>query len=143
MHRQRSSVDAHNRAKTPYRVRDIAIDVGLLMTAFTFILLGGTGLVGRLAGINYPLSGLMVTDAALTGLLAGCCLLGWLTYTRPLSIAAALPLAAITLYTLLHNSWGGGPWASSSWVSGGLRILSVAALLLFLVCFLHLTKKLT
>lgn len=143
MQAKKATSSSHDTATLPYRIRDIAIDVGLLMVAATFILLGGTGLVGRLAGINYPLSGLMVTDAALTGLLAGCCLLGWLTQHRRLSYLAAIPLAVITLYTLVHNGLVGGPWVARSWVSGGPRILSVAALLLLLVavCTLLGMKK--
>lgn len=120
--------DAH----LPYRVRDVAMDVGLLMVATIFTLLGGTGLLGHLAGIDYPLNGLMVADAALTGFLAGLGLLGWLYGKRWLSCLAALPLVLITLYTLIHNGLAGGPWAGESWVSGGPRTLSAAALLLFL-----------
>ncbi|WP_254902994.1 GGDEF domain-containing phosphodiesterase [Halomonas sp. CSM-2] len=117
----------------PYRIRDVAMDVGLVMVAAVFILLGGTGLIGRLMGIAYPLSGLMVADAALTGFLAGLCLLGWLLQQRWLVYLAAMPLALITLYTLVHNGLSGGPWVGASWVSGGPRILSAAAFLLFLV----------
>ncbi|MGO3666979.1 MAG: EAL domain-containing protein [Vreelandella alkaliphila] len=143
MQAKRAKSSANDTATAPYRIRDIAIDVGLLMVAATFILLGSTGLIGRWAGIDYPLSGLMVTDAALTGLLAGCCLLGWLIHYRGLIAVAAVPLAAITLYTLVHNVWVGGPWVSVSWVSGGPRILSAAALLLLLVaaCTLLGMKK--
>ena len=117
----------------PYRMRDIAADVGLLMAATAFTLLGGTGLLGHLVGIAYPLSGVMVADAALTGFLAGLCLLGWLFNWRGLTYLAAIPLALVTLYTLLHNSLAGDPWAGESWVSGGPRILSTAAFLLLLV----------
>ncbi|MCA1772281.1 MAG: hypothetical protein LC677_06585, partial [Halomonas sp.] len=78
-------------------------------------------------------SGLMVADAALTGCLAGLCLLGWLLNRRWLAYLAAAPLALITLYTLMHNGLSGGPWVGTSWVSGGPRILSAAAFLLFLV----------
>ncbi|GHE21132.1 hypothetical protein GCM10017767_16530 [Halomonas urumqiensis] len=122
----------------PYRIRDVAMDVGLLMIAATFTLLGGAGLVAHLLGVAYPLSGLMVADAALTGFLAGLCLLGWLYQAHRLRYLAALPLAAITLYTLAHNAWVGDPWQASSWVTGGPRILSVAALLLFLVALCSL-----
>src|SRR5690554_4611848 len=45
-----------------HRIRDVAADVGLLMVAATFILLGGAGLVSHLLGVAYPLSGLMVAD---------------------------------------------------------------------------------
>lgn len=128
-----AELSARENTDLPYRVRDIAIDVGLLMAAATFTLLGGTGLLGYLAGITYPLSRLMVADAALAGFLAGLCLLGWLFNQRWLRYLAAIPLALITLYTLVHNALAGGPWGGESWVSGGPRILSIAALLLFLV----------
>jgi diguanylate cyclase (GGDEF)-like protein/PAS domain S-box-containing protein len=120
-------------ADLPYRIRDVAMDVGLLMAASVFILLGGTGLIGHLTGIVYPLSGLMVADAALTGFLAGLCLLGWLVHWRWLVFLAAAPLALITCYTLIHNGVSGSPWEEASWVSGGPRILSAAAFLLLLV----------
>ncbi|MDW7748279.1 putative bifunctional diguanylate cyclase/phosphodiesterase [Halomonas sp.] len=117
----------------PYRVRDVALDVGLLMIAATFALLGGAGLVAHILEVAYPLSGLMAADAALTGFLAGTCLFSWLYGWHKLRYLAALPLAVITLYTLSHNTWAGSPWEEVSWVTGGPRILSPAALLLLLV----------
>ncbi|KUJ89383.1 MAG: PAS/PAC and GAF sensor-containing diguanylate cyclase/phosphodiesterase [Halomonas sp. 54_146] len=133
MRARAAEVSARDDTDLPYRIRDIAMDVGLLMAAATFTLLGGTGLLGHLAGITYPLSKLMVADAAVAGFLAGLCLLGWLFNRRWLRYFAAIPLALITLYTLLHNGLAGGPWSGESWLSGGPRILSIAALLLFLV----------
>ena len=103
----------------PYRIRDIAVDVGLLMAAATFTLLGGTGLLGHLAGITYPLSRLMVADAALAGFLAGLCMLGWLFHRPWLRYLAAIPLALITLYTLVHNGLAGGPWGGGVMGVGG------------------------
>ncbi|WP_165927523.1 putative bifunctional diguanylate cyclase/phosphodiesterase [Halomonas marinisediminis] len=128
----RTAAPPREESNLPYRIRDVALDIGLLMIATTFTLLGGTGLVAHLLGVAYPLSGLMVADAALAGLLAGLCLLGWLYPAPRLRLAAALPLVALTLYTLAHNIWAGGAWQGSSWVTGGPRILSVAALLLLL-----------
>lgn len=133
MRARAAELSARDNTELPYRVRDIAVDVGLLMAAATFTLLGGTGLLGHLAGITYPLSRLMVADAALAGFLAGLCMLGWLFHRHWLRYLAAIPLALITLYTLVHNGLAGGPWGGESWVLGGPRILSVAALLLFLV----------
>ncbi len=127
-----------------HRIRDVAADVGLLMVAATFILLGGAGLVSHLLGVAYPLSGLMVADAALAGFLAGLCLLGWLFPSHRLRYLAGVPLAAMALYTLMHNAWAGGPWQGASWVTGGPRILSVAALLLGLValcCMLGMGRR--
>lgn len=137
MHARRVMLSAEDR-NLPYRVRDVAMDVGLLMIAATFTLLGGAGLVAHLLGVAYPLSGLMVADAALTGFLAGLCLLGWLYQAHWLRYLAALPLAVITLYTMAHNAWAGDPWQASSWVTGGPRIISAAAILLFLVALCSL-----
>lgn len=133
----RTAAPPREESNLPYRIRDVALDIGLLMIAATFTLLGGAGLGAHLLGVAYPLSGLMVADAALTGLLAGLCLLGWLFQAPRLRLAAALPLVAIALYTLAHNAWAGAPWQGSSWVTGGSRILSVAAcLLLVALCSL-------
>lgn len=134
----RTATISPGESNLPYRIRDVAMDIGLLMIAATFALLGGAGLVAHLLGVAYPLSGLMVADAALTGFLAGLSVLGWLFTAPRLRLAAALPLVAITLYTLTHNAWAGGPWQGSSWVTGGPRILSVAALLLLLVALCSL-----
>lgn len=128
-----TQLSARDEIDLPYRIRDVAADVGLLMVATTFTLLGGTGLIGHMVGIAYPLSGVMVVDAALTGFLAGLCLLGWLFNQRWLNYLAAVPLALITVYTLIHNGLADGPWSGKSWVTGGPRILSASALLLFLV----------
>lgn len=128
-----TTLNARDNSDFPYQIRDVAVDIGLLMVATTFTLLGGTGLIEHLVDIAYPLSGVMVTDAALTGFLAGLCLLGWLFNKRRLSYLVAIPLALISFYTLIHNGLAGGPWVGESWVTGGPRILSAAAFLLFLV----------
>nr|WP_295714036.1 EAL domain-containing protein [uncultured Halomonas sp.] len=133
MQARATALNARDDIELPYRIRDVAADVGLLMVATTFTLLGGTGLIGHLLGIAYPLSGVMVVDAALTGFLAGLCLLGWLFNRHWLNYLAAMPLAVVTLYTLIHNGLADGPWVGTSWVTGGPRILSAAAFLLFLV----------
>ncbi|MGS2745225.1 EAL domain-containing protein [Halomonas sp. LS-001] len=133
MQARMAELSSREATELPYRIRDVAMDVGLLMVATVFILLGATGLLGHLASIAYPLSGLMVADAALTGFLAGLCLLGWLLHRRWIIYLAAAPLALITLYTLLHNVLSGGAWVGTSLVTGGPRILSAAAFLLFLV----------
>ncbi|MCE0731771.1 EAL domain-containing protein [Halomonas sp. G15] len=134
----RTAAPPRDESNLPYRIRDVALDIGLLMIAATFTLLGGAGLGAHLLGVAYPLSGLMVADAALAGLLGGLCLLGWLYKAPWLRLVAALPLVAFTLYTLVHNAWAGGPWQGSSWVTGGSRILSVAAFLLMLVALCSL-----
>ncbi|MGM0983721.1 MAG: putative bifunctional diguanylate cyclase/phosphodiesterase [Pseudomonadota bacterium] len=125
------------------RSASLVLDVAMMVVAVTFTVLGAFGLLAPALGVAFPLQPPMVPDAALAGLLAGVCFFSWLQGWRLAKWTAALPLMALCLYTLWHNAVAGGPWAEASWVSGGPRILSLAAVLLWLwaLCCLLDTRR--
>ncbi|MEQ5801271.1 EAL domain-containing protein [Halomonas sp. H10-9-1] len=128
-----------------YRAGALVLDVGMMVVAITFMVLGGYGLVVWALAVPFPLQAPLVPDAALAGLLAGVAFFAWRQGWWLARWAAALPLMALCLYTLWHNALAGGPWQQGSWLSGGPRILSLAAVLLLLwalCCLLGMRRRL-
>ncbi|MGE4535177.1 putative bifunctional diguanylate cyclase/phosphodiesterase [Halomonas sp.] len=128
-----------------YRAGALVLDVGMMVVAITFMVLGGYGLVVWALAVPFPLQAPLVPDAALAGLLAGVAFFAWRQGWWLARWAAALPLMALCLYTLWHNAMAEGPWQQGSWLSGGPRILSLAAVLLLLwalCCLLGMRRRL-
>ncbi|GHC34612.1 putative bifunctional diguanylate cyclase/phosphodiesterase [Aidingimonas halophila] len=118
----------------PFKTRDIALDTGLLMVAATFILMGVGGLLANsVETMSYSLRTLVVSDAALSTLLAGIALVATIQRKPWIRCMAGAALLAVMAYTLIHNVMVGGNVSGLSWISGEQRISSAAALQLLLV----------
>ncbi|GHE21308.1 putative bifunctional diguanylate cyclase/phosphodiesterase [Halomonas urumqiensis] len=112
----------------------LAFDTLLLMVASTFIIVGLSGLgVGMVADLHSPLYVLLVPDGYLAVLLGGISLMAMLQGCTRLRWLAGGALVALGLYSLAHNHLAGGSQVGESWLAGGLRITSPAAVLLILV----------
>ena len=115
----------------PINSRDLALETLLLMVASALLFMGVAGLVFGI-GAQYSLFAVsLVPDAALITLLLGIGLLAALQHWRTLRLLCACLLMVVLVYTLVHNQWAGGQ--QESWLTGQLRITSIAALMLLVV----------
>lgn len=115
----------------PINTRDLALETLLLMVAATLLFMGVAGLLFSI-GAQYPLFTVtLVPDAALITLLLGVGLLAALQYWRRLQRFSACLLMLVLVYTVVHNQWAGGQ--EGSWLTGHLRITSIAAVMLMAV----------
>lgn len=112
----------------PVNTRNLALETLLLMVAAALLFMGVAGLVFGI-GAQYPLFAVsLVPDAALITLLLGVGLLATLQHWKKLRLLSAYLLMTMLVYTLVHNQWSGGQ--EGSWLTGQLRITSIAALML-------------
>lgn len=115
----------------PINTRDLVLETLLLMVAAALLFMGLAGLIFGI-GAQYPLFAVtLVPDAAVATLLLGIGLLAALQHWLWLRRLSACLLMAMLVYTLVHNQWAGGE--EGSWLTGQLRITSIAAVMLLAV----------
>lgn len=120
----------------PVNTRDLALEMLLLMVAATLLFMGVAGFIFGI-GLQYSLFAVtLVPDAALFTLLSGLGLLASLLRWRRVRRLSAALLFAGLVYTLVHNQLAGD--REISWLTGQLRISSIAASILLpvAVCLL-------
>ncbi|MCE8024344.1 putative bifunctional diguanylate cyclase/phosphodiesterase [Billgrantia aerodenitrificans] len=116
-----------------YKTLDIARSATLHMAAAVFILMGGTGLLTYWLDIVYPLRGVLLPDNALAVLMVGCGLLALMLRWSLLRRFSAFILLAHVTYLLVHNTLAGGREVGVSWLTGDVRMGSLASAMLLLV----------
>lgn len=125
----------------PISTLDIARNTALLMVSAMVVAMGAVGLLVQWLGISYPLSSLLLPDNALAVLVAGLGLLGVLLHWPLLQRLAGAALFMHMGYTLLHNWVAGDRLQGDSWVTGDVRMGSLAAAVLILVALCLLLGK--
>src|SRR5690554_6588490 len=117
----------------PTGTLDIARDTALFMASTMVVVIGAVGLLAEWLGVVYPLSAMLLPDNALAVLAAGLGLLGVLLHWPVLQRLAGVALLMHMGYTLLHNWVAGDRLQGGSWVTGDVRMGSLAAMMLLLV----------
>ena len=117
----------------PHKTLDIARDTTLYMVAAILILMGGTGLLTYWLEIVYPLRSVLLPDNALAVLMVGVGLLAHMMRWPVLRRFAAVVLLLHMAYQLVHNLMAGGREVGLSWLTGDVRMGSLASAVLILV----------
>lgn len=115
----------------PNNTRDLALQTLLLMVAATLLFMGVAGFIFGMGSLHALFAVTLVPDAALITLLLGLGLLAALQYWQRLRRLSACILMGALVYTLVHNQLAGEQ--AGSWLTGQLRISSIAAIMLFAV----------
>ncbi|MFQ3787863.1 EAL domain-containing protein [Halomonas sp. A29] len=116
-----------------HKTLDIARDTTLYMAAAVLILMGGAGLLTYWLEIVYPLRSVLLPDNALAVLMVGIGLLALMVRWSVLRRFAGLILLVHVTYLLLHNILAGGREVGVSWLTGDVRMGSLASAMLLLV----------
>ncbi|MCE9665947.1 EAL domain-containing protein [Halomonas sp. M5N1S17] len=116
-----------------HKTLDIARDTTLYMVAAVLILMGATGLLTYWLGIVYPLRSVLLPDNALAVLMVGLGLLALLLRWSVMHRIAGLILLLHVTYLLGHNILAGGREVGVSWLTGDVRMGSLASAVLMLV----------
>ena len=119
----------------PNGTQDIARDTALFMASAMVAVSGVVGLLAQWLGVVYPLSAMLLPDNAIAVLVAGTGLLGGLLRWPVIQRLAGGALLLHMGYTLLHNLMAGDRLEGDSWVTGDVRMGSLAATVLILVAF--------
>jgi len=116
-----------------YKTLDIARSATLHMAAAVLILMGGTGLLTYWLDIVYPLRSVLLPDNALAVLMVGVGLLALMLHWSVLRRFAGFILLSHVTYLLVHNTLAGGREVGVSWLTGDVRMGSLASAMLLLV----------
>ncbi|UYG02611.1 EAL domain-containing protein [Halomonas sp. LR3S48] len=116
-----------------HKTLDIARNTTLYMAAAVLILMGGAGLLTYWLEIVYPLRSVLLPDNALAVLMVGVGLLAIMARWSVLRRLAGLILLVHVTYLLMHNALAGGREVGVSWLTGDVRMGSLASAMLLLV----------
>ncbi|QOR39670.1 PAS domain S-box protein [Billgrantia diversa] len=116
-----------------HKTLDIARDTTLYTAAAVLILMGGAGLLTYWLGIVYPLRSVLLPDNALAVLMVGVGLLAMMVRWPILRRFAGFILLVHVTYLLMHNALAGGREVGVSWLTGDVRMGSLASAMLSLV----------
>ncbi|WP_404464858.1 EAL domain-containing protein [Vreelandella aquamarina] len=118
----------------PLNTRDLAAETLLLIASATLLFMGGAGLLIGLLLPETLFGPMLVPDASVATLLIGIGLLATLCQVRWLRLLSAAGLAALLLYTLVHNALDQGIAASLITQEMRMTTLSVLILAWIAVC---------